>query len=549
MKRSLGKFAQLWEPWQAGLLVASCLLGLPILTILWSLSSPQFEVWAHLSDTVLSDYVLNSLILAFGVGVGTLFIGTGLAWVVVRFQFLGRQVMQWLVLLPLAMPAYIIAYTYTGMLDFAGPVQTSLRETFDWGYGDYYFPEVRSLGGAILMLTLVLYPYVYILARTAFAEQSTSLFEASLSLGKTPLQHFREVEFPLARPAIFTGVALAMMEAFADYGTVSYFGVNTFTTGIFRTWFGLGNQMAAAQLAALLCMFVLILLLLEKHSRRRIQYFHQGQKHIQQKARETGRALSGVFFLICCLPPLLGFIIPAWQLSNWALQNIQHAFEPEFVELMFNSLMLAAMSAIIIVVLALVFVYAKRLNPTALVKGQVQFVSLGYALPGTVIAVGALIPLTLFDKHINEVWENWSGETVGLIFSGSLIALVFAYAVRFLSVALHNVETGLGRIKPSMDDAARSLGLTPGRVLRSVHVPLLRMSVISAALLVFVDVLKELPATLIMRPFNFNTLAVKSYELASDERLVDAALPALAIVLVGLIPVVLLVKALDRPTS
>lgn len=549
MLKGLGNIMRLAEPWSIGLFGLSLLLGLPIVAVLASLAVPQLEVWSHLVETVLTDYIYNSLILAIGVGIGTLFIGTCLAWLIARFQFFGRSVMQWVVLLPLAMPAYIIAYTYTGMLDFAGPLQTALRDVFLWSYGDYWFPEIRSLGGAISMLILVLYPYVYMLARTAFTEQSSSLIEASRSMGLTPLQHFRRVEFPLARPAIITGMALAMMEAFADYGTVQYFGVNTFTTGIFRTWFGLGNQPAAAQLAAMLCLFVLILLLLEKYSRRRIQYFHQGQKHNSQRPQVVSKKRSVGIFLVCCVPPLFGFVVPAWQLSSWALGNLQQAFDTAFFELVLNSLMLATLAALVIVVLALLFAYAKRLKPTPLIKGQVQFVSMGYALPGTVIAVGALIPLSWFDRQLNLLFESLTGETIGLIFSGSLFALIFAYAVRFLSVALHNVETGLARVKPSMDDAARSLGLKPGQVLTRIHVPLLRMSVISAALLVFVDVLKELPATLILRPFNFNTLAVRSYELASDERLVDAALPALAIVLVGLIPVILLVKALDRPTA
>ncbi len=535
------------DAWQSSLVFLSFILGLPVVAILYSLLDPQWDIWSHLAETVLADYVVNSLILAAGVGAGTLFIGTSLAWLIARFQFVGRSAIQWIVLLPLSMPAYIIAYTYTGMLDFAGPLQTSLRQQFGWSYGDYWFPEIRSLGGAICMLVLVLYPYVYMLARTAFAEQSASLLEASRSMGVSGFSHFRKVEFPLARPAIFTGTALAMMEAFADYGTVQYFGVSTFTTGIFRTWFGLGNQLAAAQLAALLCTFVLILLLLEKYSRRRISYYHQGQKHTRQTPKKVSAGSSLVILILCIIPPILGFLVPALQLANWAIGNPNQAIDASFMSLVGNSLMLATVAALIVVLLALVFAYAKRLKQSKLVNTQVQIASLGYALPGTVIAVGVLIPLSWTDLQLNRLIELWFGNSIGLIFSGTLFALIFAYSVRFLSVALHNVETGLGRIKPSMDDAARSLGLKPRQVLTRIHVPLLRMSVLSALLLVFVDVLKELPATLILRPFNFNTLAVRSYELASDERLFDAALPALAIVLVGLIPVILLVKALEKP--
>lgn len=535
------------EAWQSSLVFLSFVLGLPVLAILYSLHDPQWDIWSHLAETVLADYVFNSLVLATGVGFGALIIGTSLAWVIARYQFFGRGVLQWIVLLPLSMPAYIIAYTYTGMLDFAGPVQSELRLQFGWSYGDYWFPEIRSLGGAIGMLVLVLYPYVYMLARTAFSEQSASLMEASRSMGLSGFAHFRKVEFPLARPAIITGTALAMMEAFADYGTVQYFGVSTFTTGIFRTWFGLGNQLAAAQLAALLCTFVLILLVLEKYSRRRIQYYHQGQKHTKPLLRIVTGKTSLLLIVFCLIPPLLGFFIPAIQLTSWALGNANQAIDSSFLTLVGHSLLLASLAAFIVVLLALLFAYAKRLKQSRVISTQVQIASMGYALPGTVIAVGVLIPLSWVDLTVNNILESWSGRTIGLVFSGTLFALIFAYAVRFLSVALHNVETGLARIKPSMDDAARSLGLRPAQVLRRIHIPLLRMSVISALLLVFVDVLKELPATLILRPFNFNTLAVRSYELASDERLADAALPALAIVLAGLIPVILLVKALEKP--
>src|SRR5690606_37540114 len=445
-------------------------------------------------------------------------------WLVSKYQFVGRRVLQWLLLLPLAMPALMAAYPYTGMLDFAGPLHTSLRELTGWRYGDYWFPQIRSLGGAIVMLSLVLYPYVYMLARTAFREQPASLLEASRTLGLTPRQHFWRVALPLARPAILTGTALAMMEAFADYGTVQYFGVTTFTTGIFRTWFGMGNQLAAAQLAAMLTGFVLLLLLLERWSRRKIRYYHQGQRTQAASGRTVAPARQLLLLLLCMLPVLFGFIIPALQLFSWALTNYQVTLNRQFGQLVWNSFSLAAMAAVISVLLALLFAYGNRLRRDVLVQAPVRVAALGYAVPGTVIAIGVMLPLAWLDGRIDLLAEQWFGVRTGLIFSGTLFALLLAYSVRFLAVSLHSVEAGLERIKPGMDNAARSLGCSPLQVLQKVHVPLLRGSVLTALLLVFVDVLKELPATLLLRPFNFNTLAVRTYELASDERLADAAL-------------------------
>jgi iron(III) transport system permease protein len=531
--------------WRWSVLIPALLLAMPVIVVFASVLSPDIEVWRHLRQTVLADYITNSLLLAFGTGVGALLIGTGSAWLVSQYQFYGRRVLQWLLLLPLAMPAYIIAYTYTGMLDFAGPLQQALRRYFGWEYGDYWFPEIRSLTGAILMLSLVLYPYVYMLARSAFREQSVSMLEASRTLGFSPRQHFWKVALPLARPALLTGAALAMMEAFADYGTVQYFGIATFTTGIFRTWFGMGSQGGAAQLAALLSTFVLVLLVLEQWSRRKIRYFFQGQRQQYSPLRLLSPLRQLLVALLCLLPVLLGFIIPATQLASWALPNWAVLLSADFIRLIWNSFSLAALAAVLSVMLALLFGYASRLRRDPLVRLPVRLAALGYAIPGTVIAIGVMIPLAWVDRNIDLLAEQWFDVRTGLLLSGTLFALLLAYSVRFLAVSLHSVEAGLQRIKPSMDNAARSLGASPLQVLRQVHVPLLRGSVLTSLMLVFVDVLKELPATLILRPFNFNTLAVRTYELASDERLADAALPALAIVCVSIIPVILLSRTLD----
>ena len=530
--------------WQGFSLLLACLLLLPIVVIGFSFFNPQPQAWRHLADTVLFSYISNSLILALSVGAGTFIVGTTLAWICSRYEFPLRQSLSWLVLLPMAMPAYIIAYSYTGFLDFAGPVQTGLREIFGWHYGDYWFPEIRSLTGAITMLSLVLYPYVYLLARNAFSEQSASLYEATRALGYSHRHYIFRVAIPLARPAILAGVALAMMEAFADFGTVQYFGVNTFTTGIFRIWFGMGNSAAAAQLSAVLVTFVLMLLMLEKYSRRKIQYYYLGVK-TQKPARIQLRGFKAVGAVaICLLPFMLGFLIPVWLLLSWAIKLGPQQLNPRFFEALGNSFYLATFASITVVSLAIIFGYARRLQHKFTIAA-VNLASMGYAVPGTVIAVGVIVPLTAFDKTLDTFLSETFGISTGLLLSGSLFALIFAYAVRFLAVALQQIDVGLGRIKPSMDHAARGLGLSQAGVLTQVHIPILRTSILGALLLVFVDVLKELPATLILRPFNFNTLSVKAYELASDERLHHAALPALTIVFVSLIPVILLTHAIQ----
>ncbi|MBV1884019.1 MAG: iron ABC transporter permease [Pseudomonadales bacterium] len=541
--------AVLKESWSGATVLLALLLFMPVLIVFSSLLQPEWDAWEHLSETVLADYISNTLWLAFGVGAGSLIIGTSLAWCTTHYEFPLRKSIEWLALLPLAMPAYIIAYCYTGLLDFAGPVQTLLRETFGWQFGQYWFPEIRSLPGAIIMLSLVLYPYVYILSRTAFSEQSASLMEVSRSLGKTPSQHFLQVAIPLARPAILTGTALAMMEAFADYGTVQYFGVSTFTTGIFRTWYGMGNEMAAAQLSALLVGFVFMLLSLEKLSRRKIAYYYQGQKVSSPKRQPLSRFASLSLTLLCLLPFILGFAVPVLLLIDWAIEVGSHQLDQRFLSLLINSFGLAASAAFCVVSIALIFGYAKRVRKKVSLTLPIELANLGYAVPGTVVAVSLLLVLTWFDKKLDALLSNLWGVSSGLLLSGTVFALILAYSVRFLAVASNNIESGLGRIKPSMDEAARSLGANRRQVLIKVHLPILKTSILSALLLVFVDIVKELPATLILRPFNFNTLAVRTYELASDERLADAALPALAIVCVSLLPVIILTRAMQASTK
>ena len=537
--------ARAFNPWRPTLILVALVISLPVLVIVASLFQPFSPAWAHLLDTVLADYVVNSLLLMLGVGIGTFVLGVAAAWLTTMCEFPGRRFFSWALLLPMAMPAYIIAYTYTGLLDFSGPLQSGLRDTFNWRYGDYYFPEIRSLGGAICMLSLVLYPYVYLLVRVAFLEQSTAVLEASRSLGKTATQTFFQVALPMARPAIVAGVSLALMETLADYGTVDYFGVSVFTTGIFRTWYGLGELGTAAQLAAFLLVFVFVLIVLERWSRRRLRFHSSAASRHLSRIPLRGTSAAAAFG-VATIMLALGFAIPAGQLALWTAGNWQHNLDLDFLQLVVNSFGLAAVAALCCLGVALLLGYGKRLKPAPLEVSAVRVSAMGYAVPGTVIAVGVLIPFAWLDNRIDDLARDWFGVSTGLLLSGTLLALVFAYVVRFLSVSLQAVESGLARIRPSLDESARSLGQSPAGVLRRIHLPMLRGSLLTALLLVFVDVLKELPTTLILRPFNFNTLAVRTYELASDERLADAALPALAIVIIGLLPVIVMTRTIGR---
>ena len=536
-------------PWVALTLLVAGILLLPIIVVAASVFLSSGDIWQHLYDTVLAEYVANSLLLALGVGCLALPLGVIPAWLVTLYRFPCSRQLEWALLLPLAMPAYIIAYTYTGMLDVAGPLQSWLRAAFAWQYGDYWFPDIRSLPGAVLMLSLVLYPYIYLLARAALLEQSASVVEVARTLGVKPAGAFFKVLLPLARPAIIVGLSLVLMETLADYGTVQYFGVATFTTGIFRTWFGLGSSIAAAQLSALLMLFVLFLIILEQYSRRQSRY-HDTSTRYNRLEQKHLRGLRGLPALaVCALPVLFGFVIPSGQLLIWAMQTWRTSMDSGFFAIVVNSIELALITAVLAALLALAVSYARRQQPGIMTNSFNRLLGMGYAVPGAVIAVGVLIPFTWLDRYLVHWFGLLSDTDPGLLLSGTIVILVFAYLVRFLALSLNTVDAGLAKIKPSMDEAGKSLGLSGFRLLRRVHIPILRGSLLTAVLLVFVDVLKELPATLILRPFNFNTLAVRTYELANEERLADAAFPALAIVLAGIIPVIILSRAISQSRS
>lgn len=524
-----------------GVLLIALTLSLPVMVIIGFIFVPATEVWHHLANTVLSDYISNSLLLMLGVAVGTLMLGLSTAWLTVMCQFPGRRLFEWSLLLPLAMPAYIIAYTYTGLLDFSGPIQLAIRTFTGLGYGDYWFPEVRSLTGAMLMLSLVLYPYVYLLARSAFLNQSICVLDVSRTLGCNTWQSFYRVALPLARPAIVAGLSLALMETLADFGTVQYFGVQTFTTGIFRTWFGLDDVAAAAQLAAVLLGFVFLLIIIERYSRQQARYHHTSQRHQSLKRLQLQPKRAACASLFCFGVLSAGFLIPVSQLVIWAVTISEEVLDGRFLHLVTNTLTLASITSIVALLLAMLLAYGNRLTSQRWTKFAVKLSGLGYAIPGAVIAIGVMIPFSKLDH-----WFNQQGLLDGMLFSGTIVVLIFAYLVRFLPMSLQTVESGLERVRKSMDESAQSMGMGHLAIMRRVHLPMLKGSVLTALLLVFVDVLKELPATLILRPFNFNTLAVRAYELASDERLADAAPAALCIVAVGIIPVIVLSYSITR---
>ncbi|HEU4621215.1 MAG TPA: iron ABC transporter permease [Burkholderiaceae bacterium] len=542
-------FARSWLDRLGGgaIVVFAALIALPVLGVLLNvLSAPQSaETLRHLATTVLPATVLDSLLLAVTVGIGAAAVGTACAWLTSVYTFPGRGVLSIALLLPLAMPAYVMAYAYTDLLQFAGPVQSWLRDTFNLAPRGYWFPEVRSLPGAALMFIFVLYPYVYLLARASFLERSQTMLDAARTLGCTPWQAFVRVGMPLARPAVAAGAALAVMETLADYGTVAYFGVNTFTTAIYRAWFSLGDRAAAAQLASALLGFVALLVWCEAQSRGNARFYAVGQSiKGPSPKRLTGWRVAAAW-AACMTPVVLGFVLPVVTLIA-LLARSDISLDPRLLSWVRNSVVLAASTAALAAVLAVVLAHIARQRSTPLQRAAMRIAELGYAVPGAIIAVGILIPLAWFDNAIDAWAERWLGVNLGLVFTGSAIALVYAYLVRFYAVSAQTIEAGYAKITPAMEHSARSLGLRPWQVLRRVHVPLLARSVAAATLLVFVDVMKELPATLVIRPFDFDTLAVIANQFAADERLAESAVPALAIVAAGIGPVALLARAMRR---
>jgi iron(III) transport system permease protein len=516
--------------------VVAALLALPVVSVLASVFSGAGDTWTHLAATALPRYVGNTFLLLGLVACGVVSIGVVSAWLVTSYRFPGRAALEWSLLLPLAMPAYVMAYAYTDWLQFTGPVQSALRSLTGWQAREYWFPEVRSLGGAAVMLSFALYPYVYLIARAAFHGLSRSAIEAGRLAGYGALGAFLRVGVPLARPAIVAGASLALMETLADFGTVSYFAVEVFTTGIFKAWLSMGDSVAAAQLSSCLLAFVVVLVALERANRGRAAYHAPGSRKSRPQALHGARA--ALAFVACALPVLFGFALPAAILGQLAWEQGAGMALARALTLGANSFTIATLTALIAVALALLMAYAARLTRSTLVSFANRAAALGYAIPGAVIAVGVLVPLGRLDNALAAWLEASFGMKTGLLLTGTIAALVYAYLVRLVAVALQATGAGLAAITPSMEHAARSLGASPAATLARVHAPLLAPSLATAALLVFVDVLKEIPATLALRPFNFDTLAVEAYNLARDERLAEAAVPSLAIVAAGLAPLI-----------
>lgn len=537
--------------WRVGAIAVAALVALPLLGIASSLLDWRGPMWRHLAETQLREIVGNTLLLLIGVGLGTTVIGAGTAWLVTMYRFPLSRAFEWALLLPLVMPTYIIGYAYADLLAFAGPLQSALRTATGWQRGDYWFPDAASATGIAVLFTLVLYPYVYLAARAAFLAQSRALLDASRILGHGPWRTFLRIGMPLARPAIAAGAVLALLEALSDFGTVQYYGVQTFTTALYRTWYGMGDRAGAAQIAMILLGIAVLLVLLERHSRGRARY------HVASNLREYAPPgdLAGwgavAACVACLLPVLLGFLVPTAHLMRLAAYSGLPLSAPAFVREATHSLLLAAIAAVVIASLALFLAYAGRLIRRRRYNRMIEFAALGYAIPGAVIAVGILLPLAAADRLLDRVSQGLFGLPVGLVLSGTAVALVLAYTVRFLAVGIANIAPGLAAIDPSMDASARILGARPAAILRRIHLPMLRGPALTAAIVAFVEVLKELPATLIIRPFNFDTLAVGVYRFASDERLAEAAVGALVLVAASLLPVILLSRAIAAagPTS
>lgn len=481
---------------------------------------------SHLWSFVLGGYIASTLVLVFGVGVGVFILGVGNAWIIASYDFPGKKIFEWALILPLAVPTYVMAYLFVDLLQFAGPIQSALRALLGMD-SLWFFPDPRSLSGAIWSFSFCLFPYVYLITRTAFLERSGRLIEVSETLGYSPLQGFVKLVLPMARPAIFAGMALALMEVLADFGAVSYFGVQTFATGIFKAWLSFGDRIAAVQLALGLLSFVLLIFFIEQSSRSKLRYASS------TPGRPLARPLLGknafFAFAFCSATLLCGFLLPAFALLQLLFKQ-GLTIDTRYFDWLSNSVSVSILTALISVVLAIFFAYSVRMNSS--LSWVNKLLGFGYALPGAVLAIGILSFLEIFQL----AW--WM--------SASMLVLIYAYLVRFLSSSLQSVEAGLARITPSMDASAALLGLSKAQILKRVHVPLLKRSLTTAGLFVFVDVMKELPATLLLRPFNFDTLAVATYQLAADERLAELALPSLTIVLVGLFPVVLLSRVISK---
>ena len=529
--------------WRVASFAVATVVAAPILVVALSWLTPAGEVWRHLVSTVLGELLLNTVVLMLGVGIGVFLLGAGLAWLVTMYDFPGRRLFDWALMLPLAIPAYVLAFVAVALLDFSGPVQGAVRVVFG---GSGWFPPIRSAGGVIAVMVLAFYPYVYMLARAAFLAQGRRMFETGRVLGLSPRAAFLRVALPMARPALAAGVALALMEALADFGAVAIFNFDTFTTAIYKSWLGLFSLTAAAQLASLLLLFVAVALIGERQLRGRARY-HAALRHGREQRYKLTGSRARWASAACVAVLLLAFIIPVGQLLHWTWSAARADLDLRYLRFFFNTVSLGAVAAVVTTFCALLLAYTYRLKPDRWVAGAVRFATLGYALPGSVLAVGIMVSFVWLDRQFAGWLQSLFGIAAGPLLTGSLLALLLAYGVRFMAVAHGPIDSSFERIKPSLWQAARSLGASNREILWRVSIPLLRTGLLSAGLLVFVEVMKEMPATLLLRPFGWDTLATRIFEMTSEGQWERAALPALTLVLAGLIPVAMLVRRTSSP--
>ncbi|EKO3517784.1 ABC transporter permease [Vibrio fluvialis] len=532
--------------WKTSSVALATLLVLPILAIFFTAIGQTDDVFAHLMSTVMPTYAFNTVVLTLSVMALALLFGIPSAWLMAMCRLPGEKVLQWALVLPLAIPGYIVGYIFTGWFDYAGPIQVWLRAQTGWMAGEYYFPDIRSLAGASIVLALVLYPYVYLMCRAAFMEQNVSLLQSARLLKCSPWESFRRISLPLVRPSIAVALSLVAMETVGDFGTVSYFAVNTLTTAVYDTWMNYSNLTAAAKISAVMLVIVLLLLSAERYSRRR-QKLYQSQFNSHEDFRYILRGWKKWLALLWCWGLVcVAFIFPLLQLLSYAYTYFEQSWTAEFREYALNSLQVSLSSAVIGVAVALVVNFYTRLKSNRVSVALMRLSSMGYAVPGTVLAIGVMVPVLTLDHAVNDVAKAMQWGRPGLIFSGTMFAIIFALIVRFSAVAIGSIESSLNKISPSLDMAARTMGCQANAMLWRVHLPLVRRGALIAGLLVFIESMKELNAALLLRPFNFETLATYVYNYASDEHLELAALPAVLLVLVGLIPLVVVNRSLEQ---
>ncbi|MEF1310805.1 iron ABC transporter permease [Vibrio mytili] len=532
--------------WKASSGVLTLLLVLPILAIFYTAIGETDDLFAHLMSTVMPTYIYNTITLTLGVMVLSLILGIPSAWLMAMCKLPSEKWLQWALVLPLAMPGYIIGYIFTDWFDFAGPIQVLLRDFTGWGPGEYWFPDIRTVFGATWVLSLVLYPYVYLLCRAAFMEQNVSLLQSARLLKCSPWKSFLRISLPLARPSIAVSLSLVAMETIGDFGTVSYFAVNTLTTAVYDTWLGYSNLNAAAKISAIMLVFVVLLLSAERYSRRKQKLFQSQFNSHEDFRYELNGWKKWAALAWCWGIVTIAFILPLMQLISYSITYFAQSWTPEFREYAYNSVVVSIIAAVIGVAVAVVVNFTHRLDGKRDSLMCMRLSSMGYAVPGTVLAIGVMVAVLFMDHRINDVAKVMEWGRPGLIFSGSMFALIFAMVVRFSAVAIGSVESHLNKVSPSLDMASRTMGCSPNTMLWRVHMPLIKRGALIAALLVFIESMKELNAALLLRPFNFETLATYVYNFASDEHLELAALPAVLLVLVGLVPLVVVNRSLEQ---